>query len=106
MQLGIDPKLMDKYISEFVGKLIASQTELKNSKEVNQWWFNWLKLQPKKDFIYMPDDIRQRKGLNPNRIYIMSKVDGSDYAGLLSDKEKEQQGFDVNKVVTLNGNIL
>ena len=106
MQLNIDPKLMDQYINEFTAKLIASKQDLTNSKDVNQWWFNWLKLQPKHNLKYLTPDERLRKGLNPKREYIWSKVDNSDYAGLLNEEEKKTKGFDINQVVTLNLNVL
>lgn len=106
MQLNIDPGLMPKYINEFIAKLTASASDIKNIKEVNQWWFNWLKLQPKKNLTYLTPDERLRKGLNPKRTYVWSTIDGSDYAGLLSDEEKKENGLDISQTVTLKLNTL
>lgn len=46
MKLSIDPSLMDKYLNEFEGKLIATDEEL---KDLGGWFYNWLKLQPKQN---------------------------------------------------------
>jgi len=69
MQLKIDPELIEKYSSEFTAKLLA--TDEKYTKEkLSSWWFNWLKLQPKKNYKYLTTQEKERKQVPTDRIYI------------------------------------
>lgn len=104
MQLSISPELINKYRAEFITKLTIEPKE--TYKEAYRWFCNWVKLQPKLNLNYLTEQERQNKGLNPKREYIHSKVDGSDYAGLLTDKEKEASGLDINRVYTIQNNLV
>lgn len=50
---------------------------------------------------YLSLEDKQRKGLNPKREYVFSKIDGQEYAGLLTEAEKIAKNIDPKKIITI-----
>jgi hypothetical protein len=71
MKLSIDPLLMEKYKTEFTLKLhLDPECKTKTTNEIFNWFVNWLKLQPKRNFKYLTDQEKERKGVPKEWTYI------------------------------------
>lgn len=73
-----------------------------------EWYFNAIgkqNINPSNStkFKELTYEEKQRLQINVNRTYIWSKIDGAEYAGLMTDEEKKNNGFDVNKIYTIQG---
>lgn len=104
MKLSIEPILIDKYLNEFESKLLLD-TENKTEQEIFNWFYNWLKLQPKRNLKYFSKDEILNKGLNRNREYI--KADNTQgYHALMTNEEKQKSGFNESDLVTIHKELL
>lgn len=52
---------------------------------------------------YLTLEEKKQKHINLKRTYIWSNIDGSDYAGLMTDEEKTKNGKDITKNWTIQG---
>jgi len=82
-----------------------------NGKEIKNWKSNLLNTLPyiaeskeQNKLKYLSLDEIRAKGLNIQRKYVWTDVDGRDYAGLMSDDEKSRKGIPVEKIMTINNN--
>jgi hypothetical protein len=106
MQLQIEPSLMPKYRNDFIAKIMTAD-KVESFAKTKTWLVNWLKMQPKRDLNYLTPEEINGKGLNTKRKYIWHKVsDNQNYAGLLSDKEKKDRNLDIEKVYTINNELI
>lgn len=76
------------------------------------WYFNYVKqnennVESKSSnllkFKFLTMEEKQDHHINLNRQWIWSNIDGSDYAGIMTNEEKISNGLDVNKVFTIQG---